>query len=343
MQREELPAFLITHPPNCRYLSGFTGSSGVLLVTEDSSYLITDSRYREQARREAAGFTIILREGALAPELQSLLEEKGLERLGFEGEHLPFSSYNKFASGCGVELVPTGGLVEKLRAVKDEVEIGLLRRGAALADEAFNYILGVIRPGLTEQQVALELEFYQRRKGAEGIPFPYIVASGVRGSLPHGVAGSKVLREGELVTIDFGAIWKGYATDMTRTLALGRPSQRQREIYRVVKEAQERAREGLKAGMYCSEADALARHPINEAGLGKYFGHGLGHGVGLEVHEKPVLSRRSEEILRPGMVVTVEPGVYIPGWGGIRIEDMLLVEEDGAESLTNSGRELVIL
>lgn len=344
LQQKELSSLLITHPANRRYISGFDGSSGVLLVTGDQGYLITDSRYLEQAREQAPEFTIISWEqDNLAGHLGPLLEENGISLLGFEEKHLSFSAYQNLASALKVKLIPGGGLVEQLRAVKDPPEIDLLRRGAALLDEAFAYILTFIRPGLTEQQVSLEMEYYLRRKGAEGIPFPYIVASGLRGALPHGVATSKVLRTGEMVTIDFGAVWEGYATDMTRTIVLGRPDQRQRELYQMVREAQQRAREGLKAGLRCCEADALARNPIKEAGLGEHFGHGLGHGVGLEVHELPVLSWRSEELLQPGMVVTVEPGVYIPGWGGVRIEDMVLLAEDGAEQLTDSRRELIVV
>lgn len=344
LQQKELPSLLITHPANRRYISGFDGSSGVLLLTEDQGYLITDSRYLEQAREQAPEFAIISWEqDNLAGYIGPLLEENEISLLGFEEKHLSFSAYQNLASALKVKLIPGGGLVEQLRAVKSPPEIDLLRRGAALLDEGFAYILTFIKPGLTEQQVSLELEYYLRRKGAEGIPFPYIVASGLRGALPHGVATSKVLRTGEMVTIDFGAVWEGYATDMTRTIALGKPDQRQREVYQVVREAQQRAREGLKPELRCCEADALARNPIKKAGLGEHFGHGLGHGVGLEVHELPVLSWRSEELLQPGMVVTVEPGVYIPGWGGIRIEDMVLLGEDGTEQLTDSRRELIVV
>jgi len=342
LQQKELPALLVTHPANRRYISGFDGSSGVLLITVNQSYLITDSRYLEQARDQAPQFTIISWDQEnLARSLSPLLGENGINLLGFEEKHLTFSAYQKLSSSLEAELIPGGGLVEQLRAIKDSQEIDLLRRGAAMMDEAFNFILTFIKPGLTEQQVSLELEYYLRSKGALGIPFPYIVASGLRGALPHGVASNKVLQAGELVTIDFGAVWDGYATDMTRTISLGKPNQRQREVYQIVREAQQRAREGITAGLSCCQADALARNPIKEAGLGDYFGHGLGHGVGLEVHELPVLSWRSEELLQPGMVVTVEPGVYIPGWGGVRIEDMVLLGEDGAEQLTDSRRELI--
>ncbi len=344
LEEQEPAALLITNPANRRYLSGFEGSDGVLLITGDRNYLITDSRYLEQAREEAPGFTLILREqGKLEDYLDPLLRENGIDRLGFEEKHLSVYAYENLASALKAKLFPAGGLVEQLRAIKSPPEIEQLRRGAALADEAFAHILDFIRPGYTERQVGLELEYYQRRKGAEGIPFPYIVASGVRGALPHGVATDKELQTGELVTIDFGAIWEGYATDMTRTVALGRPDQRQLEIYRVVKEAQQRAREKIRAGLRSCEADTLARNLIREAGLGDYFGHGLGHGVGLEVHEPPALSRRSEELLKPGMVVTVEPGVYIPGWGGVRIEDMVLLKEDGVDELTRSRRELIVV
>ncbi len=344
MKQIDLPALFITHSPNCRYISGFDGSSGALLITGDQGFLITDSRYLEQAREQAPEFSVIsCARNNPAKYLDPLLEESRIGVLGFEEKHLSFFNYQNLAAGLNAELRPGGGLVEQLRAVKDPVEIDVLRRGAALADEGFEHILNFIQPGMTERQIGLELEYHQRQKGAEGIPFPYIVVSGVRGALPHGMSTNKVLGKGELLTIDFGAVWEGYATDMTRTIALGRPDRRQREMYGIVQEAQRAAREGLKAGLRCSEADALARGPIREAGWGDYFVHGLGHGVGLEVHEQPVISPYSEEVLLPGMVVTVEPGLYIPGWGGIRIEDMVLLTDDGAEPLTASSRELIVV
>lgn len=343
LREQGLDLMLVSNPANRFYLSGFEGSSGYLLIGPEQAIIITDFRYLEQARRQAPGFRHHPWKEDLYTSLLSLLNEIKPARLGFESRHLTYSAYRELREALSLDMVPLEYTVEKIRMIKSEYEIAVLRRGAAALDRAFNDILGYIRPGLTEREVAFELEFILRRNGAAAASFSYIVASGERGSMPHGVASSKVLEPGELVTIDFGAVFDGYATDMTRTVALGRAGKRQKAIYDLVYRAQQRALEGMAAGMSCREADRLARAVIEQAGYGACFGHGLGHGIGLETHEMPVLSPRGQETLAPGMVVTVEPGVYIAGWGGVRIEDMVFVNEHGVEVLTRSSKELIII
>ena len=343
LRERSLESILITHPANRQYISGFDGSSGVLLAGCEGAYLVTDFRYEAQAGEQAPYCRVRRWQEDLPKSLAPILAETGWRRLGFEQKHLTYALYRELSAGLAVEPVPVDDLVEELRMVKDETEAALLRRGAACLDRGFAHILSYIKPGLSEQAVSLELEFYLRRLGAEGTSFRFIVASGERGAMPHGVASPKELAPGDLVTMDFGAVFDAYATDMTRTVCLGEPDRRQREVYEVVRQAQQAAAAGIRPGLTGKEADALARDMIAAAGFGEYFGHGLGHGVGLETHEQPVLSPRGEVILSPGMVVTVEPGIYIPGWGGVRIEDMVLVTATGAEILTRATRELIII
>ena len=243
-------------------------------------------------------------------------------------------------SGIGTVAVPTSRVVESLRAVKDEGERDAIRKAAAIADRAFERILEELRPGRTEREIALRLEFMMREMGADGASFDIIVASGPRSALPHGVASDRVLEKGDLVTLDFGASYRGYCSDITRTVVLGEPNDAQRRIYETVREAQQAAVDAIRPGMTGKEADRVARDRIKASGYEKYFGHGTGHGLGMEVHEAPRLSPRGEEILEPGMVVTVEPGIYLPEFGGVRIEDDVIVTEDGREVLTQSPKHL---
>lgn len=343
LKKRSLEAVLITHPANRFYLSGFDGSNGVLLIGPEEAFLFTDFRYLEQAEKQAPLFRVCPWKAKLSEALGPHIDAAGWSTLAFEEEQVTYSLYTELKEGLPLDLLPQKGLVEELRAVKSEAEAEILRRGAAIMDRAFEFLLNMVKPGMTEQEVALELEYYLRRQGSTETLFRYIVASGERGSLPHGIASGKRLQRGELVTIDFTGTFDAYATDITRTIALGEPGARAREIYETVRLAQQSAREKIKPGMTGIEADALARDPIKEAGFGEYFGHGLGHGLGLEVHEQPTLSPRSEATLAPGMVVTIEPGIYIPGWGGVRIEDMVLITPGGAESLTGCPRELIVI
>ncbi len=339
----EVDAFMVTHPVNRRYLSGFDGSSGLLLISSSQACLVTDFRYLEQAEEQAEEFSVIRRHDELYSGLAEIIEHNGWRKIGFEAKHLTYDSYIELAGKLKIQWIPLTDIVEKLRLIKSSAELIVMNRGAAILDQAFSYLLTLIRPGMSERQLALELEIFLLRAGAEERSFRFIVASGPRGALPHGVASEKLMSVGDLVTIDFGAVFAGYATDMTRTVCLGNPSRLQRRIYDLVKEAQAGAVAAVGPLKNTTAIDAVARDIIDKAGYGKYFGHGLGHGIGLETHEAPILNRRSETGLEAGMVMTIEPGVYLPGQGGVRIEDMVYVTECGAEVMTTSTRELITI
>lgn len=340
-----LDGLVVNMPYNRLYLSGFTGTTGVLLVTATKAYLITDFRYTEQATAEAPEYEVVKPESTTLAMLAKLLDRERVKRLGFEGNFLTVDEHTSYAKAFGpCELISAAGLVEELRLVKDAQEQAIMRRAAAIADEAWAQLIPLIKPGAIERDLAVELEYRMKKLGSEGIPFDYIVASGVRSSLPHGRASDKAIEAGDLVTFDFGAVYKGYASDMTRTVVVGEPTAKQREIYEIVLEAEKRGVAACRAGMNGKELDEVCRSYIREKGYGEAFGHSTGHGVGLDVHEGPSVSVRGEShVLKPGMVVTIEPGIYLPGWGGVRIEDMVLVTENGCESLSTSPKDLLIL
>ncbi|WP_226582948.1 M24 family metallopeptidase [Halobacillus litoralis] len=341
---EGLDALLIMSPKNRRYMSGFTGSSGALLITESSAVLITDFRYTGQAGEQAEEFEVIEHKTPMPKAVASKVEELGLKRVGFEKEHVTYSSYEQYNQALEAELVPTSGMVEKLRLIKTDEEISILKDAVKIADDAFQHILSYIKPGVKEIDVSNELEFFMRKQGAASSSFDIIVASGYRSALPHGAASEKEIQSGELVTLDFGALYKGYCSDITRTVAVGEISDELKEIYDTVLQAQLKGMEGIKAGITGKDADALTRDYIKEKGYGEYFGHSTGHGIGLDVHEGPGLSFRSDQtILEEGMVVTVEPGIYVPGVGGCRIEDDTIVTKTGNERLSQSTKELITL
>lgn len=338
-----IDGLLITSPYNRRYVAGFTGSSGVVLISADKAQFITDFRYIEQATKQCQGFEIVKHNGIIPDEVAEQVKKLGITKLGFEANDLTFSSFKAYEKAVNVELVPISGLIEKLRLIKTEQEIKILKEAADIADAAFKHILDFIRPGKTELEVANELEFFMRKAGATSSSFDTIVASGLRSALPHGVASDKVIEKGDMVTLDYGAYYKGYVSDTTRTVAVGEPDAKLKEIYNIVLEAQLIGMEGFKPGITGKQADALTRDYITEKGYGEYFGHSTGHGIGLEVHEGPALSSRSDIILEPGMIVTCEPGIYIPGLGGVRIEDDTMITPNGNEAFTHSTKELIIL
>jgi Xaa-Pro aminopeptidase len=342
-QASGIDALLITSGKNRQYITGFTGSAGVAVVTEDKAVFITDFRYTEQAAKQCEGFDIVQHKGGLVEEIANVVKDLGITKLGFEQDHVTFSTYLNYKTTIKSDLVPVSGVIEKLRLIKSEQEIKILKEATQIADAAFEHILTYIKPGLTELDVSNELEFFMRKQGAVSSSFDIIVASGYRSALPHGVASDKVIGKGEFVTLDFGAYYKGYNSDITRTLAVGEPSEELKTIYDIVLEAQLRGMRGIKAGMTGREADALTRDYITEKGYGEYFGHSTGHGLGMEVHEGPSLSVKSETVLEPGMIVTVEPGIYVAGLGGVRIEDDTIVTETGNETLSFSTKELIIL
>ena len=342
-EQQQIDGILITNPFNRRYMTGFTGTAGVALVSNSKALFITDFRYIEQATSQCPEYEIVKHTGPIHEEVAAKAKELGITRLGFEQDTLSYASYAQYKEAVEGELVPISGVVEKLRLIKTNSEIKILKDAANIADAAFEHILGYIRPGRTELDVSNELEFFMRKQGATSSSFDIIVASGHRSALPHGVASDKVIESGDFVTLDFGAYYNGYVSDITRTVAVGQPSDELINIYNIVLEAQLRGMAGIKPGMTGKEADALTRDYITEKGYGPNFGHSTGHGIGLEVHEGPGLSFKSDIILEPGMVVTCEPGIYVAGLGGVRIEDDTIITNDGNEALTHSPKELIIL
>lgn len=346
MQRDGLPVLAVTDMRNVHYLTGFTGSTGACLVSMRSAAFITDFRYRAQAAKEVAAD---YRRVEHPSPIQGIAREARRTRadaLAFEEEHLTHGAFRRLRRRLAekMRLEPASGLVEGLRRCKDSGEIQKLRRGARVNAQALRETLPLIQPGRTESDVALDLEVAMRRRGASGPAFDTIVASGPRSALPHGVATSRRLRKGDLITIDFGAVVSGYHADTTRVFSLGQPSPKGESIHRIVLEAQMAAVEAVKPGAICGEVDKVARDIIAGHGYGDAFGHGTGHGLGLRIHEAPRLGPGVREELRPGMLVTVEPGIYLPRWGGVRIEDMVLVTERGKQVLTRSiPKELVVL
>jgi len=323
--------------PNIFYYTGFTSEDALVFITKNRQILITDSRYTVQAKLEAPDFEIRdISEGVA--KIASLLD---CEVLGFEENVVTVSqlaSFQKF----GKKMKPMNEIISAPRRIKSDAEIKKIAAAEALGDKAFEDFISNFRYGMTEREIALELEFYMRKNGASGTSFDTIVASGKRSSMPHGVATDKTVGIGEFVTIDFGCRLDGYCSDMTRTIFVGKYSDRQKEIYDTVLKAQTEAISAIKPGMKCSDIDAVARNIITEAGFGENFGHSLGHSVGIEIHEKPNFAPKSEDIVEIGNVITVEPGIYIEGFGGVRIEDVIAVSENNI-NLTKTSKELTIL
>jgi len=341
LAKQELDAIVITQPENRQYLSCFTGSDGALIISAEAAYLATDFRYYEQAQRQAPDFTLAKIEDKFPPRLAELIAETGARRVGFESTHVTVEQHQRWAEAAeGFELVPIKGIVEELRAIKDEGELALIRRAVEVSDAALAHIVQWLKPGVTEKAVAWELEAFMGTHGADDIAFDLIVGSGPNGAMAHAEPSDRQIREGELIVLDLGARVDGYCSDLTRTICLGEPDEMLRCIHALVLEAQEAAEHAMRAGLKGSTVDAIARDLIEAAGHGEHFGHSLGHGVGLAVHEKPRASKTSEDVLRAGMVVTVEPGIYIEGWGGVRIEDLVVVREQGIEVLTTASKGL---
>jgi Xaa-Pro aminopeptidase len=344
LRRKKLSAFLVTHPANRRYLSGYTAldhgiqeTAGILLIpARGEPFLFTDSRYVLLAEQEAEGFIVRQYAKGLMPSLQKLLPELGVKKLGFESHYLLHSTagrLSKMAGRINVEPVPLTGVVERLREVKTEEEIEKIRAAVLLNEKVFRKVYTTIRPGMSEEKIALAIDNAMRRLGAERPSFDTIVAFGTNAAKPHAVPGDRVLDKGETVLIDMGLVLDGYCSDMTRTVVVGKPDRLFSERLRVVRRAQLAAMKVIRSGVTSREVDMTARQVIRKAGYGDYFGHALGHGVGLDVHEEPRLSANSRKKLREGMIVTVEPGIYLPEWGGIRLENMVVVRDSGCELL----------
>ncbi|MHB1389834.1 MAG: M24 family metallopeptidase [Thermoleophilia bacterium] len=339
-------SILVTHLPNLRFLTGFTGSSGCALVTRRKKVFFTDSRYLAQARREVKVFETVVVNGSPLLGAAAYINSRQLKTglLGYEGAYISARELAALRRALkGRRLKDASGCVEAQRMIKDRREVGYIRRACKLADLALERLRRFRVIGKTERQVAWMLEATMRKAGSGPLPFEIIVASGPRSAMPHGVAGNRVIRTGELLVVDLGATANGYCSDMTRTFATGGLSGRQQEIYETVRVAQELAVRGIRPGGRCADLDGLARDHITAAGYGEAFGHSLGHGVGLEAHELPVLSYRATEALQPGMIVTVEPGIYLERTGGVRIEDTVLVGQRGGLRLTKFPRHLISL
>lgn len=343
LERFGVEAIVFLGLPNIRYLAGFTGSDGALILGKEKEWFLTDSRYTTQASLEVAEAGVI--EYRIKTEgIAALLTAESVKKAGFEAEQTTVALWQALTEALpDVELIPIGAELDDLRIRKDPEELRSLAGSADIASQALLDILDSIRPGVPEREVALALEFAMKRAGAQEKSFDFIVASGPRGALPHGKASDKKIQAGELVTLDFGAIYRGYHSDETVTVAVGTPDNRQKEIYSIVRDAHDKALEAVKPGISLKELDGIARRHIEAKGYGNYFGHGLGHGVGLEVHEKPTVSFRGEQSAWEGMVFTIEPGIYIPDWGGVRIEDTVVVTQEGCRLLTSVSKELMIL
>jgi Xaa-Pro aminopeptidase len=344
MAKEGLDAVVVSFLPNVRYMTGFSGSHGMAVVTSSKAWFLSDSRYRAQAAEQVHGFRRII----TARDLWRTVGEEGLlkgcRRVAFESEATTYAQYATFKRVVGrATLVPTRGVVERLGLVKDATELASIRKAVRITEETLCEVIPLIRPGVTELDIAAEISFRHRRHGAEGDAFDPIVASGVRGALPHARASAKKFKSGEFVTLDIGCRVDGYCSDLTRTVALGRVGKERRRVYAVVLAAQCEAIAAACGGMAAADLDAVARRRIAAEGYGRYFIHSLGHGFGLQIHERPRVSRLSSERLEMGSVITIEPGVYIPDRFGVRIEDDVVLSSSGCEVLSSVPKELLIL
>jgi Xaa-Pro aminopeptidase len=351
LAQEKLDGLLVSHPPNLRYLCGFTGSSGALLINEQSAVLYTDGRYTQQARDEVRDARVVIsRKRPLVAAVEGFCRQRGIRAgrgisLGVESEHLTIAERRRLAEEIPrqLHLKEAPPLVEQARMIKDAEEIGVMREAAAAGARLFDRALEVIRPGIREVEVAAEMELAARKDGAEGMSFETIVAAGARSALPHGRASSASIPAGGFVVCDFGVILHGYCSDRTRTVYVGSATREARRVYAAVLEAQQAAIARVGPGARVGEVDRAARKVLQKSGLGRYFTHSTGHGVGLEIHEAPRVAKGQPELLRTGMVITIEPGVYLPGKWGVRIEDMVVVTEHGCEVLTPTQKDFIAI
>jgi len=336
----QLNAMLITSPENVRYLSGFSGTEGSLLISRTGGFFFTDGRYTTQAKKEVNGFRVITFREKWR-ELKRMLNKMKASTLGVEARHLTLSLQDDLKKECpSINIIPYAQELDRLRTIKDAGEMRLLKKAARIAGGSLAETLPLIRPGIMELDIAVELEYRMRAKGGSAAAFQTIVASGYRSALPHGVASRKKIRPGELLTIDYGVVYEGYCSDETCTFVVGNPTKKQKEIYSIVKQAHDRAIRAVRAGKAFKDIDAAARRYIKNRGYNKYFSHGTGHGIGLCVHEPPAVSFRSHESVGKGMVLTIEPGIYLPGWGGVRIEDTVIAAVDSCEVITKTEKNL---
>ncbi|MCC6424159.1 MAG: aminopeptidase P family protein [Phycisphaerales bacterium] len=346
MKHLDIDGLLLTHPPDLAYLTNFTGDDSIGLITEKGFFLITDFRYQEQAEIEAGWLKTTIRDGKMADSVAAVVADANLKKIGFEANFTTvgqidalLTAFKQQKDKKAPELVPLENVLTNIRKVKDDTEINLIRKSVNIAEEAFEAIRGAIEVGQSENYLAGLLVFELRSRGASSSSFPVIIASGANSSLPHYLPGETLVQKDQPLLIDWGALYKGYCSDLTRTLIIGRANPKMKEIYNLAYEAQKAAIKFLRPGVTTLQADAVARDIITAGGYGEQFGHGLGHGIGREIHELPTLRRTGgEEELRPGMIVTVEPGIYLPGIGGVRIEDDVLITHSGCEVLSSLDR-----
>lgn len=346
LTEKKLDAVLVSDGYNMRYLSGFTGATGYLLITKNSKTLFTDSRYTIAATLQAPDYTVVEVNAArdYCAVINSVLNKEQIETLGFEALQVRYNTYETLKSKLNVrELVPLNSELADLRRIKTAEEIAKHRQAEHIGDIAFDEILKEIKPGMTELQVAAKLEYIMKMNGADKLSFESIVATGVNSSKPHAEPSSRKIEAGDFLTMDFGCVYEGYCSDMTRTIVVGKASEKQKEIYNTVLKAQTAVLDMLKPGLPGKEYDKVARDIIYGAGYEGYFGHGLGHSVGLEIHENPRFSMIEEDIIEAGMIMTVEPGIYLPDFGGVRIEDMVVLTENGYENFAHSEKNLIEL
>ncbi len=344
LAESRLQGFLATFLPNVRYLTGFSGSSAVVLLRHEDAILITDARYKSQVSAEVTGVRTIVARGNLLEEIARNHLVPAKDRIGFEAGALSVLAHTKLKGLLkGVVLVPTESVVERVRCRKDEGELDAIRQAVRISDNVFKKILTILKPGMQELDVAAEISYGHRKGGADADAFDPIVVSGVRGAYPHGHATTRKLARGEMVTIDMGCRVRGYHSDLTRTVSLGNPGHEMKTIYRIVHEAQQKAMDAAAPSLRTRALDGVARRYIRRNGYGKHFLHSLGHGLGLEVHEQPLVSARGTDVLQENSVITIEPGIYVPGLGGVRIEDVLVLRHGNNEVLTRSPRQLIVL
>jgi len=344
MDAYPLEGILFSSLENIRYLCGFTGSDGAVLLTPKESYFLTDSRYWTQAVAEVKGSQIVHYQKKI-DSIASLLLDLKIKNIGFESAFFTFSLHQTLLDKLANEatLIPLEDEIKNLRAIKDDQELALMKKAIRISSDAFYHVLEMINEGVLEREIALEMEFFMKRNGAQAIGFDIIVASGKQSALPHGRASLKKIEKDDFILIDFGSRFQGYHSDETCTFIFGQPSSEQKKIYQIVKEAHDKAIGAVRPGIPIHEVDAAARDHIQQSGYGEYFGHGTGHGIGLAVHEEPMVHRENNGLIQEGMVFTVEPGIYIPEWGGVRIEDMIQVTSQGAEALTYLPKELKVI
>lgn len=345
MKKHNIDALIITNLENIRYVTGFTGSTAIGVITKDRAVILVDSRYILQAKKECSGVEAVLFSGDWIETVAPIIAESKAERVGFEQDYVTISLHKKMRKAVSkpAKLVGVSRTVEEIRIVKDADEIQTIKRAAAITDECFSHLLEFIKPGMTERDVALEIYLYFYNQDAN-LAFGSIVAAGENAAFPHHKTGNDTIKKGQMLKLDFGAMVDGYNADLTRTIFVGNPPDaKQKEIYQIVLDAQMKAIDAIKPGKKGKQIDAVARKYIESKGYGEYFGHGLGHSLGIGVHDGPGFAPTSETVLEPGMVMTVEPGIYIEGWGGVRIEDDILVTEDGCEVLTKSRKDITVI